>query len=106
MTAGAVGETAGVLREKIVAIAAHHLEAAEADIELARRPRQRARHAVGGDHARRDRGDRVLPAARAAAGHAGRARGERPLHRAQPRSLWANATHVCTCEVDVVDRAR
>ena len=35
MTAGAVAETASVLRAKITAIAAHRLEAAEGDIELA-----------------------------------------------------------------------
>ena len=34
MLAGAIGETAGVLRQRIVAIAAHRFEAAEADIEL------------------------------------------------------------------------
>ena len=35
MTAGAVRETASVLRDRIVAIAAHKLEAAAEDIELA-----------------------------------------------------------------------
>ena len=35
MTAGAVGETAAILRAKLTALAAHKLEAAEADIELA-----------------------------------------------------------------------
>ena len=35
MTAGAVRETAGILRERICAIAAHRLEAAVDDIELA-----------------------------------------------------------------------
>ena len=46
MTAGAVRETAAILRERIVAIAAHKLEAAVDDIELAEQPRERARHAV------------------------------------------------------------
>ena len=35
MTAGAIGETAAILRERLVAIAAHKLEAAPEDIELA-----------------------------------------------------------------------
>ena len=35
MTAGAVGETAAILRAKLTALAAHKLEAARADIELA-----------------------------------------------------------------------
>ena len=34
MTAGAVAETAAVLRERILAIAAHRLEAAVEDLEL------------------------------------------------------------------------
>ena len=45
MTAGAVRETAAILRERIVAIAAHQLEAAVDDIELGRQPGERARHA-------------------------------------------------------------
>ena len=49
MTAGAVGETAAILRERLVAIAAHKLEAAPEDIELAA-----SRASVRG-HARRRR---------------------------------------------------
>ena len=47
MTAGAIRETAVVLRERIIAIAAHKLEAAVEDIELADSRRERPGHAVG-----------------------------------------------------------
>ena len=45
---------ATILREKLVAIAAHRLEAAPEDIELADEPGVRAGHAVGRGLARRD----------------------------------------------------
>jgi carbon-monoxide dehydrogenase large subunit len=87
MTAGAVAETAGVLRERILALAAHRLEAAVDDLELAgggrvsvrgtpsisvsyvrapgvRRRRQPTRHDVHGlpaAHGGRGPGDRVRP---------------------------------------------
>ena len=106
MTAGAVRETAAILRERIVAIAAHKLEAAVDDIELAdSRAIVRGTPAIGISFAR-DRRARVLRAARAAAR---RARPGSRRARATPpprRSIWVNATHVCTCEVDVDDRAR
>ena len=105
MTAGAVGETAAILRAKLTALAAHKLEAAEPDIELAN-----SRAGVRGDpdgpsvsFARAGR-HRLLPAVRAAAGDVGRPGGERPL-RAEIPMLWATATHVCTCEVDVTTGA-
>ena len=100
MIAGAVAETAGVLREKIIALAAHRLEAAEADIELARRTRQRARHSDSGDLVRRDRVDRLLPAASLPQGMAAGLESS-ARYTARSPMLWANATHVCTCEVDV-----
>ena len=55
MTAGAVRETASILRDRIVAIAAHKLEAAPDDIELGGEPGERARHAVGRHLVRRPR---------------------------------------------------
>ena len=79
MLAGAVGETAAMLRERIVAIAAHRLEAAPDDIELVRERCARARHADRGDLAGRDRGARVLQADEAAARPCGRVGGERAL---------------------------
>ena len=52
-----------------------------------REPRARARHAVDRHLARRDRGARLLRAARAAAGRARRSRGERALHRGRAVDL-------------------
>ena len=100
MIAGAVAETAAVLRERITAIAAHRLEAAAEDIEL-----------DGGRASVRGVPDTGLPLAEIAdlayfrpgelppgvpAGleASGRYRPESPI-------IWVNATHVCTCEVDV-----
>ena len=87
MIAGAVAETAGSLREKIIALAAHRLEAAEADIDLAARTCQRARHADRRSLVRGARVDRVLPATSLARRHGGRTRGERPVHRARSDAL-------------------
>ena len=96
----------GILRERIRAIAAHKLEAAVEDIELAdSRATVRGTPAIGISLARAGRA-RVLRARRAPARCAGRARGERALHRRRRRSIWVNATHVCTCEVDVTTGAR
>ena len=67
MTAGAVRETAAILRERIGAIAAHKLEAAAEDIELAdSRASVRGTPVVGISFAR-DRRARVLRAGVAAA---------------------------------------
>jgi carbon-monoxide dehydrogenase large subunit len=104
MTAGAVAETAGILREKIVALAAHRLEAAEADIELAH-----ARASVRGTPS-----TAVTLAELASLAYfkpnelpAGMSAGLEASARYTTRSpmLWANATHVCTCEVDVATGA-
>lgn len=100
MTAGAVGETTKILRDRIAKIAAHELEAAPEDIELA-------------DGAARVRGTPTaaltyeqlaqlaymnpaklpedVPAGLEATGR----------YTATNGSIFANATHVCTCEVDV-----
>ena len=105
MTAGAVGETAAILRAKLTAIAAHKLEAAEADIELA--------HSRAGV-----RGDPDAPTVSFAemadiayfqpyALPPGMPAGLEASGRYAPSvpMLWATATHVCTCEVDVTTGA-
>jgi carbon-monoxide dehydrogenase large subunit len=100
MTAGAVTETATILRERIVAIAAHQLEAAPEDIELAdSRATVRGTPSIGvalGDiaHAAYFNPGSLpegVPASLEATGR----------YHAQVQNVWANATHVCTCEVDV-----
>jgi carbon-monoxide dehydrogenase large subunit len=90
MTAGAIRETATVLRERIVAIAAHRLEAASEDIELARsRAHVRGTPAIGmslaeiANLAYFDPYSLLLPPARSA----GRTGGERPLHGRKPVHL-------------------
>ena len=101
MTAGAVGEVAAILREKLVAMAAHHLEAAEADIELVDgRASVRGTPTVGVTVSELANiayfQTQALPPG-VPAGLEASAR-----YTAQSPMIWANATHVCTCEVDVV----
>ena len=95
MTAGAVHATAAILRTQIVAVAARRLGATPDDVELAgSRARRRsdptvdvtlaeiAAAAAGDD----DGGDDLVASATYTAGNS---------------VIWVNATHVCTCEVDV-----
>ena len=71
-----------ILRERIVAIAAHQLEAAADDIELADEPGDRARHARrSASRSREIAALAYFEPAVAAARRPGRARGERALHR-------------------------
>jgi len=99
MTAGAVQETAAILRERIRAIAAHKLEAAPEDIELAGgRVSVRGTPAAGFSFGE-------LAAASYFEPHtlpAGVPPGLEATARYQASgSIFVNATHVCTCEVDV-----
>ena len=101
MTAGAVNEAGTILRNQIVAMAAHRLEVDESDIELANSrasvrddPEKTVSFA---DLAYRSYYEPAqLPPGMAATLEA-TARFTSPtmIH-------WANATHACTCEVDVV----
>ncbi|MWA02511.1 molybdopterin-dependent oxidoreductase [Actinomadura sp. LD22] len=104
MTAGAVGETASVLRERIIAIAAHRLEADPGDIEL-----EHGRAGVRGvpesgvtlaeiANAAYFQPETLPPGVPAGLEASGRYRPEHPL-------VYANATHLCTCEVDIVTGA-
>jgi carbon-monoxide dehydrogenase large subunit len=100
MTAGAVNEAGTILRDKIVALAAHHLKVAESEVELAH-----SSATVRGDPSKTvsfgevaylayDQPQQLPP-------------GISPVLEATARYvatapvLWANATHACTCEVDV-----
>jgi carbon-monoxide dehydrogenase large subunit len=100
MIAGAVGVTAAELRDKLTKMAAHKLEASEADIELAQ-----SRAAVKGDQ---EAGVSFAELADIAyfqpyALPPGMPPGLEASARyaATGMGLWACATHVCTCEVDV-----
>jgi carbon-monoxide dehydrogenase large subunit len=100
MIAGAVATTAATLRERITQIAAHRLEANPADIELAD-----SRAGVRGtpasaisfaDIARTAyfQPQRLPPGVEPGLEASGRYRAESPV-------IWANASHICTCEVDI-----
>jgi len=100
MIAGAVGTTARTLRERIIAIAAHKLEAAVEDIELADgRATVRGTPTAGLSiaeiaHTAYFDAASLPPDIEPGLEASGR-------YRAEAMSIWANATHVCTCEVDV-----
>jgi aerobic carbon-monoxide dehydrogenase large subunit len=104
MIAGAVAATASVLRERLAAIAAHRLEAAPEDIELADgRAFVRGTPSVGTTVAELAaiayyRTHELPPGA-----PPGLEASERYARSMMP--LWANASHVCTCEVDVATGA-
>jgi carbon-monoxide dehydrogenase large subunit len=100
MLAGAIAETAGGLRARIAAIAAHQFEAAADDIEVVRgwarvRGTPTAKMSVGEIATLAYFSPESLPP--------GVAPGLEASGRFAPtaRSNWANAAHVCTCEVDV-----
>ncbi|MEX5633250.1 xanthine dehydrogenase family protein molybdopterin-binding subunit [Parafrankia sp. FMc2] len=101
MIVGAVGSTAEILRERIIAIAAHRLEAAVDDIELGNgRATVRGTPTVGLSIAEIANiayfeSASLPPGVQPGLEASGR-------HQAQAPMLWANATHVCTCEVDTV----
>jgi carbon-monoxide dehydrogenase large subunit len=100
MTAGAIEETAAGLRERILAIAAHTLNAPVEEIELVR-SRARVRGAPEQELTLAEIADIAyfqtealppgVPAGLEASGR----------YRSPHMMVWANATHVCTCEVDI-----
>ncbi len=101
MTAGAIADTAGVLREKLVTIAAHRLEAAPEDIELVRsQANVRGTPSVSITYQELAQlayfaTDQLPDGVSAGLEASGRYTTPRPF-------IWANATHICTCEVDIV----
>jgi carbon-monoxide dehydrogenase large subunit len=100
MTAGAVRETAKVLRERIAALAAHKLEAAAEDIELADSTAfVRGTPSVSVSLAELAAFAYFEPFSLPPGVQAGLEATTR--YTAETRSIWVNATHLCTCEVDV-----
>jgi len=100
MTAGAIRQTAAILRERIAAIAAHKLEAAAEDIELTgSRASVRGTPRAGLSF----REVAALAYFEPASLPPGVPAGLEATARYTPEvgSIWVNATHVCTCEVDV-----
>jgi carbon-monoxide dehydrogenase large subunit len=100
MTAGAVRETASVLRARVLAIAAHKLEASVEDIELARsRATVRGTPTIGMSLAEVAALAYLDPYSLPSGVPAGLEASAR--YTAAARSIWVNAAHICTCEVDV-----
>jgi carbon-monoxide dehydrogenase large subunit len=101
MTAGAIRETATLVRDRIVAIAAHRLEAAADDIEIAgSRATVRGTPAIGLSLGEIADIAYFQPASLPPGVPAGLEATAR--YTAANGSIWVNATHVCTCEVDVL----
>jgi carbon-monoxide dehydrogenase large subunit len=100
MTAGAIRETATILRDRIAAIAAHRLEAAVDDVELFdSRATVRGSPSVGISLAEIANVAYFQPQALPAGLPAGLEASAR--YTSSSMSIWVNATHICTCEVDV-----
>jgi aerobic carbon-monoxide dehydrogenase large subunit len=99
MTAGAVNEAGKILRDKLVAMAAHYLGVEESEIQLARsRASVRSdpdKSVTFADLAHRAHYDSAqLGGVSASLEATARFTAQTMIH-------WANATHACTCEVDV-----
>ena len=100
MTAGAIRETSTVLRDRLLAIAAHKLEASVDDIELAdSRATVRGTPAIGISFAELAGLAYFDPASLPPGVPAGLEASAR--YSADALAIWVNATHVCTCEVDI-----
>ena len=100
MTAGAVRETATILRERIVAIVAGKLEANPDDIVLADgRASVRGTPSAGMSMAEVAGLSYFMPQALPPGVPAGLEATAR--YAAETATVWVNATHLCTCEVDV-----
>ena len=100
MTAGAVNEAGTMLRRQLVAMAAHRLGVEESEIELAGSRafvRNDASKCVSfADLAYRAHYEpqQLPPGMSASLEATARYTSDAPIH-------WANATHACTCEVDI-----
>jgi carbon-monoxide dehydrogenase large subunit len=100
MTAGAIRETASILRERIRTIAAHRLEAAVDDIELGgSRAFVRGTPTIGVSLQEIASAAYFEPQTLPEGVPAGLEASAR--YAANSMTIWVNATHVCTCEVDV-----
>jgi len=100
MTAGAVRDTSVILRDRIAAIAAHRFEAAVEDIEIANsRAFVRGTPTIGISLGELAALAYFEPSALPPGVPAGLEASAR--YTAAVPTIWVNATHVCTCEVDV-----
>ncbi len=100
MTAGAIREAATILRDRICEIAADRLEAAVADIELAdSHAHVRGTPAIGISLAELAALAYFEPQTLPPGVPAGLEASAR--YAAAAPSIWVNASHVCTCDVDI-----
>jgi carbon-monoxide dehydrogenase large subunit len=100
MTAGAIRETATILRERIAAIVAHKFEAAVEDIEMAgSRASVRGTPSISMTLQEVARVAYFEPHSLPPGLQAGLEASAR--YTTKPGSIWVNASHLCTCEVDV-----
>lgn len=100
MTAGAIAETAATLRERILAIAAHRLGTAVEDVEFSA-GRATVRGVPDVELSLAEiadiayfQVDALPPGVPPGLEASGR-------YRVGSMMIWANATHLCTCEVDI-----
>ena len=100
MIAGAIRETAAVLRERIAAIAAHKLEASPDDIVLAD-GRASVRGSPGSGLTIAEIADLAYFGSHQLPPDIPMGLEATARYRAESFVVWANATHVCTCEVDI-----
>ena len=101
MIAGAVAETAAILRERILADRRAQARGGARRHRTGEQSSERARHPDVGLSLAEIAPIAYFESHDAAARHRRRARGERPVPRRRHTTIWANATHVCTCEVDI-----
>jgi carbon-monoxide dehydrogenase large subunit len=100
MTAGAVRDTAAVLRSRVAELAAHRLEAAAEDIELREgRATVRGSPSIGIPLRELAALAYFEPSSLPPGVPAGLEASAR--YTAVAPTIWVNATHVCTCAVDV-----
>jgi carbon-monoxide dehydrogenase large subunit len=100
MVAGAIRETATVLRERIARIAAHRLEAAPEDVVLAD-GRAGVRGSPGASLTIAEIADLAYFGGQQLPPDIPMGLEASARYRAEAFVVWANATHVCTCEVDI-----
>jgi carbon-monoxide dehydrogenase large subunit len=100
MTAGAVNEAGTILRNQLVAMAAHVLGVDEADIELAN-SRATSREDTSKSVSFADLAYRSYYEPQALAPGMAATLEATARFTSQTMIHWANATHACTCEVDV-----
>ncbi len=98
MTAGAVAEAGAILRQKILSLAAHHLKVAEPEVELAH-----STATVRGDSSKKVTFGELAYTAYYSPQQlpAGTSLEATARYVTTAPILWSNATHACTCEVDV-----